>query len=136
MLRIKKRIWLGLLLIVFALFLSCQFWWQSAFRGNLILELGTHIDVLDSMKIEFYVDDKLTLDTIIYKTAEILTPIDLPRKKHTAFFIVNGNKSEVFTFNNYLFTFIVVEYSERIFFTDNTHFINIRVRKHPLRFVA
>ena len=143
----KKYIGLGILAIFISLFLFFQIQWQSIFGGNLILELGTHISPLDTIEVKFevkfYVDDNLVLDTT-YNTFEILVPVDLPQKKHSAYFVVNGNKSKIFTFCNYIFTFICVEYlqgqryieEEDYFEYDiGAYFFGIRVQKHPIRFI-
>jgi len=63
------------------------------------MEIGTHIEVLDSMYIKFYIDDKLVVDTTVYNIQTLLLPIKIPIKQHHAYFVVNGNKSNVFSFN-------------------------------------
>ena len=137
----KKYIGLGILAVFMSLFLFFQIQWQSHFKGNLILELGTHISALDTMEVKFYVNDNLVLDTTVYNTIEILLPIDLPLKKHSAYFIVNGNRSKIFTFSNFIFTFICVEYyqeDERYLLLEPDavpYYISIKVQKHPIRIV-
>ena len=147
----KKIIKISILGILIAGFIFLQILSISVLKSNLVIELGLDFEVIDSMKIECYIDDKLVLDTITYdyeilvplytfiNNKDYLLPLVFRKKNHSLFFIVNGNKSPIARFNSCFFTMVCVKYTEEkrdfLYPGDDKNYIYIRVQKHPFRFI-